>query len=149
MTGPSLDFAAFQAAVPEAVAALRTLSAQAGEGLDKGLVELIKLRASQINGCAYCTRLHADWARKAGVDQAKLDLVAVWREAPQFDDREKAALAWMEALCAPADHPALEAAKARVSTAFSPDEVLRLTLAAVSINAWNRIAGPLGFPPPP
>jgi AhpD family alkylhydroperoxidase len=148
MTAPTLDFPAFQAAVPEAVAALRALSAQVGEGLDKGLVELIKIRASQINGCAYCTKLHSDWARRDGVAQAKLDLVAVWREAPLFDERERAALAWMEALCAPGDHEAVSDARAWVSAAFSPDEVLRLTLAAAAINAWNRIAGPLGFPPP-
>jgi AhpD family alkylhydroperoxidase len=148
MTAPTLDFAAFQAASPEAVAALRALSAEASQGLDKGLVELIKVRASQINGCAYCAKLHSDWARRDGVPQAKLDLVAVWREAPLFDTREQAALAWMEALCAPGDHAAVSDARDWVSTVFSPDEVLRLTLAAAAINAWNRIAGPLGFPPP-
>jgi AhpD family alkylhydroperoxidase len=89
----------FVARAPAVAAALRELSKTAGEaGLDKRLVELIKVRASQINGCAFCVQFHINLARKLGVPVAKLDLVAVWREAGVFDARESAALAWTETL---------------------------------------------------
>jgi AhpD family alkylhydroperoxidase len=144
-----MDFAAFEAAAPEVVSALRAISRQAAEaGLDKALVELLKARVSQINGCVYCLTLHLGWARKAGVAQAKLDALPVWRESRLYEERERAALAWAEALTRPGDHAAVAAARAGLEPAFDAHEVLALTVAIAAINAWNRIAGPLGFPPP-
>jgi AhpD family alkylhydroperoxidase len=143
-----MDFAAFEKAAPEVVTALRAIGRQASDaGLDKALVELIKARASQINGCAYCLKLHLDWARRAGVAQAKLDLLPVWRESRLYDERERAALAWTEALSRPGDHAAVAAARAGLEGAFAAQEIVALTVAVAAINAWNRIAGPLGFPP--
>lgn len=140
-----VDFEFFSNSLPEAVAALRTLGRVSGQDLDKGLVELLKVRASQINGCAYCLQLHLNWARKAGVTQSRLDRVAVWREAPDFTAQERAALQWTEALCEPGRHDALEAARRALEAAFDADQRLRLTVTIAAINAWNRIAGPLGF----
>jgi len=143
-----LDFEAFSRILPEAVAALRTLSQASAQGLDEGLVELVKVRASQLNGCAYCLQLHLNWARRAGVPQTKLDRLAVWREAPGFTAQEQAALVWAEALTDPERRGEVGSARPALEVQFSPDQLLRLTLAIATINAWNRIAGPLGFAPP-
>lgn len=145
----SIDFDFFSKSMPEAVAALRTLSRISGQDLDKALVELVKVRASQMNGCAYCLQLHLNWARKAGVPQGKLDRLALWREAADFGAEERAALAWAEALCEPARHDAVESARQALQAAFDSGRQLRLTVAIAAINAWNRIAGPLRFAPPP
>lgn len=145
---PFMDFAAFEAAAPEAVTALRALSRQAEASLDKALIELVKARVSQINGCAYCLKLHLGWARKAGVAEAKLDLLPVWRESRLYDARERAALDWAETLARPGDHAAVADSRARLEVVFDAREILALTVALAAINAWNRIAGPLGFPLP-
>ncbi len=145
----SIDFDFFATSMPEAVAALRTLSHLSGQDLDKALLELVKVRASQMNGCAYCLQLHLNWARKAGVPQGKLDRLAVWRETADFSAEERAALAWTEALCQPGRHEAVESARKALQGAFDTERQLRLTVAIAAINAWNRIAGPLRFPPPP
>jgi len=144
---PSVDFEAFAKRLPEAVTALRTLSRISTQDLDKGLVELVKARASQVNGCAYCLQLHLNWARKAGVPQSRLDRLAVWREAPDFTDRERAALAWTEALTDLSRRDELDSARQALADEFSEEHLLRLTVAIAVINAWNRIAGPLGFTP--
>ncbi len=144
----SIDFDFFAQSLPEAVEALRTLSRLAARDLDKGLVELIKVRTSQINGCAYCLQLHLNWARKAGVVQSKLDRLAVWREAPDFSAPERAALAWAEALAAPGRHDEVESARAALDAQFDRGRQMQLTVAIAAINAWNRIAGPLRFAPP-
>lgn len=144
---PSVDFDAFSKRLPEAATALRTLSQISAQDLDKELVELVKARASQINGCAYCLQLHLNWARKAGVPQSRLDRLAVWRDAPDFTDRERAALAWTEALTDLSRRDELESARQALVGAFSAEQLLRLTVAIAVINAWNRIAGPLGFTP--
>ncbi|HUO21384.1 MAG TPA: carboxymuconolactone decarboxylase family protein [Caulobacteraceae bacterium] len=143
-----IDFDAFAKALPEVVAGLRALSAAAGEGMDKVLIELIKARASQINGCAFCLQLHLNWARKAGATQAKLDRLAVWREAPDFTETERAALGWTEALTDPSRRMEAPGARAALDAVFDAPAVMRLTAAVAAINAWNRIAGPLGFTPP-
>jgi AhpD family alkylhydroperoxidase len=148
MTDSPIDFDQFSQAVPDAVAALRALSQAAGEGMDKGLIELIKVRASQINGCAFCLQLHLNWARNAGVSQVKLDRLAAWRHAPGFTAPERAALAWTEALTAPSLPSQADEARRLLDETFSAIEVMRLTTAIAAINAWNRIAGPLGFDPP-
>jgi len=139
----------FVARAPAVAAALRELSKTAGEaGLDKRLVELIKVRASQINGCAFCVQFHINLARKLGVPVAKLDLVAVWREAGVFDARESAALAWTETLTRLGPEAASDADYAALRAAFNEDEALFLTVAIGVINQWNRIGVALRFAPP-
>jgi AhpD family alkylhydroperoxidase len=138
----------FREAAP-AYSALLALGKSVDEsGLPKVLTELVKLRASQINGCAFCAQLHLNVARKAGVAGEKLDLVAVWREAGVFEPREMAALGWTEALTKLDDPRAVEAAREALLQQFSPDEALHLTVAIGTINQWNRIAVALRFPPP-
>ncbi len=144
----AIDFDQFASALPDAVAALRGLSAAAGQGMDKGLIELIKVRASQMNGCAYCLQLHLNWARKAGVGQTKLDRAAIWREAPGFGAEERAALAWTEVLTDSGRRAEVEAARQEIDRVFDAQQIMQLTVAIAAINAWNRIAGPLGFTPP-
>jgi AhpD family alkylhydroperoxidase len=117
-------------------------------GIDKALTELVKLRASQINGCAFCLQLHLDTARRLGVANEKLDLVGVWRETGLFSPREMAALEWTEALTALKGEQQRAAAAAAVVEHFTPDEIPLLTVAIGTINQWNRIAIGLGFPPP-
>jgi AhpD family alkylhydroperoxidase len=149
MTEPArFDFDDFAGRFPEAVAALRTLSHAGGQGIDRKLVELLKVRASQLNGCAYCLQLHSNWARQAGVPQARLDHVAAWREAPGFAPDERAALAWTEALTDPQRRGEVEVVRRTLYQVFGEERALRLTVAVAAINAWNRIAGPLGFTPP-
>ncbi len=104
--------------------------------------ELVKMRVSQINGCAYCLNLHAAETRGAGISQQKLDVLAAWRESPAFDEKERAALAWAEALTR------LEASGASDSeygmvAAFDEREQVELTLVIITINAWDRFA--VGF----
>jgi len=134
---------------PAAYAALMTLSQAVGaSGLELDLIELLKLRASQINGCAFCTQYHLNAARKHGVLAAKLDLVAVWRESGIFTPREEAALAWTEKLTLIAGDHVSDEDYADVCAEFSTSEVAWLTTAIGLINTWNRIAGPFRFAPP-
>src|SRR5215472_13805628 len=121
--------------VYDAVLALGQLAAKAG--LDKELLELVKLRASQINGCAFCVQYHILQAERLGVPIDKLNLVVVWGEAPQFSARERAALAWTEALTsltAGVEDEVYEQARAE----FSDQELTYLTSAIAAINVWNR-----------
>ena len=146
---PRIDWTTFDQAVPGAVAALRSLSqAVDATGLDKRLTELIKVRVSQLNGCAFCLKLHLDWARQAGVPGSALDLLATWREVAVFDARERAALAWAETLTGMATEHVNDAAFAAAAQQFSQTELAALTTAIAAINAWNRIAGALRFEPP-
>ncbi|MDT9001384.1 carboxymuconolactone decarboxylase family protein [Paucibacter sp. APW11] len=139
------EFAALTPGVSEALLALG--KAINDSGLEKDLLELIKLRASQLNGCAFCLQFHLNVARQLKMPQSKLDLLPVWREAPVFSPREQAALAWTEALCTPAagiEDPLYETALAE----FGKAQLSYLTAAIANINAWNRIAGALRFLPP-
>ncbi|MHB1608865.1 carboxymuconolactone decarboxylase family protein [Acidiferrobacter thiooxydans] len=145
---PRIDRATFDRIAPAAAAALGTLGRVVGDsGLDKSLVELIKLRASQINGCAFCIQYHLNVARQIGVPSVKLDLVAAWREAGVFSAREHAALAWAEALTFMAGSVVSDAIYAELQEQFSESEITFLTVAVSAINAWNRIAGALRFAP--
>lgn len=111
--------------------------------LSEGLRELVRMRASQINGCAYCLDLHAPLARRAGVTQQKLDVLTAWRESPAFDARERAALGWCEALTRIEATGAPDADYAALAAEFTEAERVELTLVITTINAWNRLA--MGF----
>jgi AhpD family alkylhydroperoxidase len=111
-----------------------------GSGLEPSLLELVKIRASQINGCGYCLAMHNRDARKAGEKQTRLDTVGAWRETPFFTAREQAALAWCEAMT---ELPSAGSADERydaLAKAFTPEEIAALTFAIVAINGWNRLA---------
>lgn len=142
-------YKAFTGAAPEVYAGLAALTkAVDASGLEKDLTELVKLRASQINGCAFCLKFHLGIARKAGVPQEKLDLLAAWRDAELFSPREKAALAFTEELTTLSPASASDAAWAEVRALFSESEALHLTVTIAGINAWNRIGIGLKFAPP-
>jgi AhpD family alkylhydroperoxidase len=127
---------------PQAMAGLER--AVRGAALEPGLLELVRIRASQINGCAYCLAMHNRDARAHGEHQTRLDMVAAWREAPFFTARERAALAWCEALTELLRTGAPDTDFAAVETVFSPAETGALTFAIAAINGWNRLAVSLG-----
>jgi AhpD family alkylhydroperoxidase len=146
---PRVSMEDFANRAPAAPAALRRLGeAIDASGLDKTLTELVKLRASQINGCAYCVQFHINLLRKLDVAPEKIDLIAVWREAGIFSERETAALAWTEALTESPNHNATDEAYAALLTQFTEQEAIFLTAAIGLINAWNRIGVGLRFAPP-
>ena len=133
---------------PEIYNAVLTLSQLAGKaGLDKQLLELVKIRASQINGCAFCVQYHILQAEALGAPTDKLNLVVVWREAPQFSKRERAALAWTEALTALGSGVS-DAIYAEASAEFSEKELAYLTSAVAVINVWNRYGVAYRWTPP-
>jgi AhpD family alkylhydroperoxidase len=139
-----MDRTNFYTASPDAMKAMMALETAVGKlGLEPSLIELVKLRASQINGCAYCVDMHATDARKAGESERRLMGVSVWRETPFFTARERAALAWTEALTRLAETYAPDADYAAMAAEFSPAEQVNLTLAISTINAWNRFG--VGF----
>lgn len=134
----------FVHASPSAYQAMARLEAAVRDtGLETGLLELVRLRASQLNGCAYCVDMHTSDARRAGETERRLYAVAVWRETPFFTARERAALGWTEALTRLSAHPDLARDAADLAAAFSDKERVDLTLAIVAINGWNRLA--VGF----
>jgi AhpD family alkylhydroperoxidase len=142
------EYKDFMSLTPDAYEAVLALSQVAGKaGIDKQLLELIKLRASQINGCAFCVQHHILESEKLGVPVDKLNLVVVWREAPQFNARERAALAWTEALTLLADGVSDEV-YAEASREFSEKELAYLTSAIASINVWNRFGAAFRWTPP-
>lgn len=131
----------FFAAGPEATKVLSGLEQHmARTGIEKTLLELVRLRASQINGCAFCIDKHAADAGKAGESGRRLASLAVWRETPFFNDRERAALEWTESVTLVADTHVPDDVWERVSPHFSPAELVDLTLLIASVNAWNRFA---------
>ncbi|WP_417817449.1 carboxymuconolactone decarboxylase family protein [Tritonibacter scottomollicae] len=115
-------------------------------GLDMTIIELVKLRASQINGCAFCIHMHTHDARKMGESEDRMHLLPAWRESTLYSARERAALAWTEALTLVAETAAPDEDYALVEAQFSPREQVALTLLIGAINAWNRIA--IGFRTP-
>jgi AhpD family alkylhydroperoxidase len=127
-------------AFPEGIHALTNLGKTIGaSGLEPSLLELVKIRASQMNGCAYCIDMHTKDARAGGETEQRLYALSVWRETPFFTPRERAALAWTEALTNIQEGHADDAYE-EVRPAFDEAELTKLTLAIVYINAWNRIA---------
>jgi AhpD family alkylhydroperoxidase len=141
------EYFAFRAQAPDIHEGLLSLGKLATRaGLDKELIELIKIRASQINGCAFCLQYHILQAEAFGLSTDKINLVAVWRETPQFSARERAALAWTEALTVLAGGVS-EEVYAEASAEFSEKELLYLTSAVVTINAWNRFGAAYRWSP--
>ena len=133
-----IDTTTVSPAAYKAVAALQTYVDQSG--LDAKLRELIKIRASQINGCAFCLVMHTRHARKLGESDDRMHLLDTWREAPVFTPRERAALAWTEALTLVSRTHVPDDVYAEVRRHFSEKEIVDLTAAVVAINSWNRIA---------
>ena len=138
----------FMAMAPDAYEIVKALGqAAAKAGIDKQLLELIKLRASQINGCAFCVQFHILQSESLGIPADKLNLVVVWRETPLFSARERAALAWTEALTLLTQGVGDEVyAQARAE--FSEKELAYLTSAIASINVWNRLGVAYRWTPP-
>ena len=133
---------------PDIYDAVFALTQLAGKtGLDKQLLELIKLRASQINGCAFCLQFHVLQSERLGLSVDKINLVAVWREAPIYSARERAALAWTEALTLLPEGVSDEV-YAEAGREFSETELLYLTSAVASINVWNRFGAAYRWTPP-
>ena len=134
----------YRAELPDAVKAMSGLEKVVESStLEPLLLELVKQRASQINGCAYCLDMHTKDARAIGEDEQRLHLVAAWREAPFFTPRERAALAWTEALTLLPATGAPNDVYEAMACQFDPAEQVALTLAIVAINGWNRLA--VGF----
>ena len=135
---PRLDF---YKTSPDAIKAMLAFSAATEKlGLEKPLLELVKLRASQINGCAFCVDMHSADARKAGETERRLHAVAVWRETPFFTLRERAALAWTEAVTQISTRGAPDDLYLALDAQFTQKEQMDLTLAISMINCWNRLA---------
>jgi AhpD family alkylhydroperoxidase len=109
-------------------------------GLEHPLLELIKTRASQINGCAFCLAMHTADARKGGESEVRLNLLDAWRESPVYSERERAALAWTEALTLITEGHVPDEVYEEARRHFSDAELANLTMAIVTINGWNRIA---------
>lgn len=109
-------------------------------GLEHSLLELVKVRASQINGCAYCIHMHTTDARKAGETEMRLYMLSAWRESSLYSDRERAALTWTDALTRIEQTQAPDADYDLIKAQFSDEEQVNLTLAIGLINSWNRLA---------
>ncbi len=138
----------YAAVAPKGVAALRGLEAYVRQsGLDASLLELVKTRASQINGCAYCIDMHTKDARAHGETEQRLYALSAWRETPFFSDRERAALAWAEIVTRMGEHGVPDADYAAARAQFSETELVDLTLALVAINGWNRLCVAFGTTP--
>jgi AhpD family alkylhydroperoxidase len=142
------EYKDFKAQAPDAYEIVSALGqAAAKAGIDKQLLELIKLRASQINGCAFCVQYHILQGERLGMAADKLNLVVVWRETPLFSVRERAALAWTEALTLLTQGVSDEV-YAQVRAEFSEKELAYLTSAIASINVWNRFGAAYRWTPP-
>ncbi len=126
---------------PKSIQAMMALQTYVnGTGLEPGLQLLVKLRASQINHCAYCIDMHTKDARAAGESEQRLYLLNAWREAPCYSPRERAALEWTEALTLLTDGFVSDAVHESVRPHFTDEELVKLTMAVVAINGWNRIS---------
>jgi AhpD family alkylhydroperoxidase len=133
--------------VPESFKAMLALSAATkNSSLEPKLLELVKIRASQINGCAYCLDMHTQDAKALGESEQRLHLLNAWREAPFYSDRERAALGWTEAVTRIADTHVPDDVFNEVRAHFSEKETVELNWAVVTINAWNRLAASFRIP---
>ncbi len=142
------EFADFRALVPDLETKVRALASAAAEaGLDKGLLELVKIRVSQVNGCAFCVQFHVNQAEDLGVGSDRLHQLAVWREAQVFAPRERVALAWAEALTL-LPQGVSDDLYAEASAEFDAKELAYLTSAVAGINVWNRFGVMYRWTPP-
>ena len=131
------------AAAPELMKKWTATSVAVAASLEPSLAALVEIRASQINGCANCINMHTQEARAKGETEQRLYLLSAWREAPCYTERERAALAWTEALTRIAEGHSLESAREGLWNHFNKEEQVKLTLMINVINGWNRIA--VGF----
>ena len=131
------------AVAPALMKSWMDISVAIAGSLEPGLIDLVKIRASQINGCANCINMHTAEARKRGETEQRIYLLQAWREAPCYTDRERAALAWTEALTRLSEAHPDQAARQALRDRFTEDEQVKLTLMINIINGWNRIA--VGF----
>ncbi len=138
----------YKKAAPEAYKAMLAVeTCVRHSGLEQSLLELVKTRVSQINGCAYCLDMHTKEARAAGETEQRLYGLAAWRETPFYSDRERAALAWAEAVTKISTHDTPDDLYADVRRQFDEKALVDLTLAIIAINGWNRLA--ISFRTPP
>lgn len=129
---------------PELYAAMQELEGKVrASGLEMSLIRLVKLRASLLNGCAYCVHMHSAEARRDGETEERLYLLSTWQESPLYTARERAALAWTDALTHVSDGHAPDDVYAELASQFNEAERVKLTMVIVAINGWNRIA--IGF----
>ena len=143
------ETSSYASVFPEPVRAMAGLQRAVDTAeLEPLLLELVKMRASQINGCAHCLDVHSKDARALGESEQRLHLLAAWRDAPCYDARERAALAWCEHLTLISEAGAPDPVYEKLEESFSAKEIVALTLAIVAINGWNRLAismrAPLG-----
>src|SRR5579872_6250755 len=131
------------AVAPQPMKAWLTASMAIASSLDPTLMHLVEIRASQINGCANCINMHAASAREKGESEQRLYLLSAWREAPCYSERERAALAWTEALTRLSEGRRQEDAHAAIEAQFTEEERVKLTLVINIINGWNRLS--VGF----
>ncbi len=143
--GPRIDVAAVAPDALQAYFGLELFVRRSG--LEASLLHLVKLRASYLNGCAYCVDMHSKDARRAGESEQRIYAVPVWRETPFYTPRERAALAWTEALTDIARRGVPDEVYAEAREHFEEDELVNLSMAVVVINGWNRFA--IGFRTPP
>ncbi|MBI4465131.1 MAG: carboxymuconolactone decarboxylase family protein [Acidobacteria bacterium] len=135
---PRIDYKAIAPGAMEAMLGLESYVKHSG--LEPSLLDLVKTRASEINGCAYCVDMHTKDARAAGESEQRLYSLSVWREAPFYTERERAALAWTEAVTQVAQGHVPDAIYQEVRQQFKEKELVDLTMAIVAINGWNRLA---------
>ena len=140
MSTERLDYAKASPAGYQAMAGLERHVRNCG--LEHSLLELVKTRASQINGCAYCIDMHTKDARAGGETEQRLYALSAWRETPFFTDRERAALEWTEALTLISENDVPDVLYEQVREHFSEEEIVNLSLAVIVINGWNRLAIP-------
>jgi AhpD family alkylhydroperoxidase len=126
---------------PDALRAMMELEKNvAGSTIERPLYELVKIRASQINGCAYCLDMHTKDARKAGETEQRIYALSAWRETPFFTERERAALTWTEAVTVISQNDIPDSLYDSVHKQFNEKEMVDLTMAIIAINGWNRLA---------
>jgi AhpD family alkylhydroperoxidase len=132
---------AYAKVAPGTMMAMRTLDQYVTQsGLEPGLLDLVKIRASQLNGCAYCVDMHTKDARARGEGEQRLYALPVWHETPFFTDRERAALAWTEAITLLAGHQVTDELYHAGRQHFSEKQLVDLTMAIIAINGWNRLS---------
>lgn len=134
---------------PESYKAIMALEQSIqNSGLDRSYIHLIKLRASQINGCSFCVDMHVKEARHDGFSEQWINLICAWKESPVYDARERALLGWTEAVTNLAQTGASDESYAALQAQFSEGEMINITLAIATINIWNRLAVPFRFQHP-